>query len=208
MRRIAATLAVVGALLFSAGNAWADFSKADAAYERGDFATALKLIRPLAEQGDADAQNFLGFMYFHGDGVPKNLVKAARWYGKSAYQGHEAGEIHLGSIFFDASTAEWKGDHETAFRLYLPFAEQGIAYAQHQIGFMYGTGKGVPVNYVKAYMWYSLAQARSHELPTSGDQSMFMVNAGNLDIVKKLMTPSQIGEAQRLANEIWEKYNN
>ena len=54
---------------------------------------------------------------------------------------------------------------------------------------MYGTGKGVPVNYVKAYMWYSLAQVRSHELPTSGDRSMFMVNAGNLDIVKKLMTP-------------------
>ncbi len=36
-----------------------------AAYESKDYATALKLWRPLAEQGNADAQNNLGFMYYH-----------------------------------------------------------------------------------------------------------------------------------------------
>ena len=41
MRRIAATLAVVGALLFSVGSAWADFDDGVAAYERGDYATVL-----------------------------------------------------------------------------------------------------------------------------------------------------------------------
>jgi hypothetical protein len=55
MRRIAATLAVVGALLFSAGSAWADFDDGLAAYQRGDYATALKEFRPLAEQGHAVA---------------------------------------------------------------------------------------------------------------------------------------------------------
>ena len=57
MRPIAATLADVVALLFSAGSAWADFDDGGAAYERGDYATALKEFRPLAEQGDARAQS-------------------------------------------------------------------------------------------------------------------------------------------------------
>ena len=55
MRHILATLAVVGALLFSAGSAWADFDDGLAAYQRGDYATALKEFRPLAEQGHAVA---------------------------------------------------------------------------------------------------------------------------------------------------------
>jgi len=56
MRRIAATLAVVVALLFSAGSAWADFDDGLAAYERGDYSTAFLEWRPLAEQGLAQAQ--------------------------------------------------------------------------------------------------------------------------------------------------------
>ena len=51
MRRIAATLTVV-ALLFSAGSAWADFDAGLAAYESGDYATALQELRPLVEHGD------------------------------------------------------------------------------------------------------------------------------------------------------------
>jgi len=63
MRRILATLAVVGALLFSAGSAWADYDDGLAAYNRGDYAAALQEWRPLAEQGDAKAQYNLGVMY-------------------------------------------------------------------------------------------------------------------------------------------------
>ncbi len=57
MRRILATLAVVGALLFSAGSAWADLNDCMAAAQRGDFATAFQEWLPLAEQGDARAQS-------------------------------------------------------------------------------------------------------------------------------------------------------
>ena len=60
MRRIAATLAVVGALLFSAGSAWADWDDGAAAAQRGDFATAFQEWLPLAEQGDASAQGAIG----------------------------------------------------------------------------------------------------------------------------------------------------
>ena len=59
MRRIAATLAVVGALLFSAGSAWADFDDGLAAPERGDYETAYREFLPLAEQGHAQAQSLI-----------------------------------------------------------------------------------------------------------------------------------------------------
>jgi TPR repeat protein len=50
-----------------AAGPWED---AAAAYSRGDYATTLRLLRPLANQGDAGAQYNLGLMYAKGDGVP------------------------------------------------------------------------------------------------------------------------------------------
>jgi TPR repeat protein len=53
----------------------------------GDYATALKLWTPLAEQGDVEAQNNLGTMYANGQGVPQDYATAANWYGRAAGQG-------------------------------------------------------------------------------------------------------------------------
>ena len=60
------------------------FEDGIAAYDRGDYATALRLWQPLAEEGDPYAQNNLGFMYAEGDGVPLDHIKAARWYRLAA----------------------------------------------------------------------------------------------------------------------------
>ncbi len=57
------------------------------AYERGDYDTALKEFRPLAEQGEAVAQWSLGIMYERGRGVPQDYVQAYRWYTLAASQG-------------------------------------------------------------------------------------------------------------------------
>ncbi len=55
-----------------------------AAYHRGDYATALREWRPLAEQGSAIAQNNLGLMYSEGLGVPKDYAQAHKWYNLAA----------------------------------------------------------------------------------------------------------------------------
>ncbi len=55
-----------------------------AAHDRGDYATALRLWRPLAEQGTADAQHMLGIMYANGRGVPQNDVQAHMWFNLAA----------------------------------------------------------------------------------------------------------------------------
>ncbi len=59
------------------------------AMERGDYATVFKISLPLAEQGDADAQNNIGFMYKEGQGVSRDYVQAYMWLDLAAKKGHE-----------------------------------------------------------------------------------------------------------------------
>ena len=62
---------------------------ADAALKRRDYESALRLIRPLAEQGDANAQYNFGVFYDNGLGVPQDKVRAYMWFNLSAAQGRE-----------------------------------------------------------------------------------------------------------------------
>ncbi len=68
--------------------AWAGVEEGVAAYDRGDYATALREWRPLAEQGNAVAQYNLGLMYARGHGVPQDFAKALQWWSMAAEQGH------------------------------------------------------------------------------------------------------------------------
>ena len=52
------------------------------AYAGGDYQTALRIFRPLAEQGHPDAQFHLGIMYDNGLGVPRDATLAEQWYNK------------------------------------------------------------------------------------------------------------------------------
>jgi TPR repeat protein len=54
-------------------------------------------------------------------------------------------------------TAYASGDYATALREWKPFAEQGDADAQYNLGQMYFQGKGVPQDYKTAVKWYTLS---------------------------------------------------
>ncbi len=64
--------------------AWAGWDEGLAADKRGDYATALREIRPLAERGDAKGQWALGVMYIKGRGVPQDYSKAHMWFNLAA----------------------------------------------------------------------------------------------------------------------------
>jgi len=68
--------------------AWADFEVGMDAYNRKAYATALREWRPLAKQGDADAQYNLALMYDRGYGVPQDYVQAHMWYHLAGANGH------------------------------------------------------------------------------------------------------------------------
>jgi TPR repeat protein len=66
------------------------FDDANAAIKRRDYATALRIIRPLAERGDANAQYNLGVFYDNGLGVPQDRIRAYMWLDLAAMQGRES----------------------------------------------------------------------------------------------------------------------
>ena len=81
MKRLTATLCLTIAVLL--GGVWwyepPDFTKGYRAYNGGDYATALRNFRPLAERGDAGAQYYLALMYSLGKGVKEDRVYAHMW---------------------------------------------------------------------------------------------------------------------------------
>jgi TPR repeat protein len=66
---------------------------AEAAIKRRDYTTAARIIRPLAESGDATAQYNLGIFYDNGLGVPQDKVGAYMWFSLAAAQGRDAAAI-------------------------------------------------------------------------------------------------------------------
>jgi len=69
------------------------------AYQRGDYATALRLWRPLADRGVAEAQFHIGTAYASGAGVPRDFAEAAKWFRKAAEQGYLAAQLLLGVAY-------------------------------------------------------------------------------------------------------------
>ena len=87
--------ATIFALIFTlaAPAAAQDFGDGRKAYERGDYAAALREWLPLAEQGNAQAQHELGFMYLQGRGVARDDIQDHMWWSLAASQGNEASTL-------------------------------------------------------------------------------------------------------------------
>jgi TPR repeat protein len=79
------------------------FQRAQAAYNREDYATALREWRPLAQQGDAEAQYSLGVLYLEGrgvaQGIPRDDAEGVKWLRKAADQGHATAQKYLGDLY-------------------------------------------------------------------------------------------------------------
>ena len=212
---------VIVAFILNVGTAFAgDFEDATAAYRRGDYVTALRLIRPLAQQGHSIAQYNLGLMYEKGEGVAQDSSTAVKWYRMAAQQGYASAQHDLGVSYYKGQGAaqnykeaeKWfrlaaqqgyassqsslsvmylnRNDYKEALKWVQPSANQGHAPAQINLGLMYYNRQGVARDYVRAYMWVSLAALQ-------GDP----IAVNYRDIIAKKMTPAQIAEAQRLARE-------
>jgi Sel1 repeat len=94
-----AVASLVLVVSFAGSVAAGPFEDAAAAYERGDFWTALRLLRPLAVHGNADAQAKLGNIWYFGMGVPKDTKLAAGWYRKAAEHGNADAQAMLRRLY-------------------------------------------------------------------------------------------------------------
>ena len=186
------TLAV---LLGGAGpgvnSAW---DKGRAAYQKGDYATALRAWQPLAEQGHVTAQNVLGMIYDEGQGVPEDDKAAAQWFRRAAEQGHARAQFNLGVLYENGKGVP--RDDKIALQWFRRAAEQGQGHAQFNLSRMYYDGKGAPQDYIYAHMWFNIAAS-------GGEKDLVeLQNLIKKDFfIEEKMTPSQVAEAKKLARE-------
>lgn len=168
----------------SAGKAQ-DFHAGPATYDAGDFATVLRELMALAEQGDAAAQSNLGIAYSNGRSVPRDYAEAFKWYRLAAEQGLAAAQFNLGLMY--ANSRGVPQDHAEAAKWYRLAAAQGDAAAQYNLGALYAKGQGVPQDFVTAHMWLNLGAVNSNR------------DSRLRDRIAKDMSPADLAEAQRRA---------
>jgi TPR repeat protein len=125
---IASTMAVAGAPL----------EEAIAARDRGDYSAALRLFLPLAEQGNAEAQNNIGVLYIRGQGVQKNGLEAMKWFRLAANTGMAKAQYNLGRMY--AFGIGVPPNVREAAAWYRRAADQGYAEAQFNLGALYYAG--------------------------------------------------------------------
>lgn len=79
------------------------FDDAVAAYQREDYATAIRLFRDIAAEGDAAAQYNLGYMYANGMGVARDQAEALGWFRRSADLGDSDAQLAVGLAYLRLS---------------------------------------------------------------------------------------------------------
>ena len=169
------------------------FQKGMAAVRSGDYATALREWRPLAERGHAKAQYNLGVMHLFGHGVPKNHAEAVKWLQKAAKKGEIKAQNSLGFMYQMGQGV--RQDYAIAVKWYRKAAEGGLAKAQYNLGILYGRGAGLRQDYILSHVLLSLSALK-------GIKDAIKAR----DIIARRMTPAQLAEAQKLVRE-WQEQN-
>jgi TPR repeat protein len=146
----------------------------------------IKAWQASAEQGDALDKYNLGKMYRDGEGMPKDLAEAAKWFRKSADAGYAKAQYHLALACLDGEGV--KPDAAEAAKWLIKAADQGFAKAQEQLGYLYWKGEGVTTNYLEAHKWLSLAAAQGEGKAAKG-----------LKKIELTMSPQQVADAKKAA---------
>ena len=122
---------------------------------------AFELCRQSAEQGNAEAQNSLGFMFQTGKGVLQDYKKAVEWYKKSAEQGNAEAQNNLGFMYSEGYGV--LQDYKLAAEWIQKSAEQGNATGQLSLGNLYFFGHGVEIDHSKSAEWWKKSAEQGNE---------------------------------------------
>ncbi|MFT5396561.1 MAG: TPR repeat protein [Gammaproteobacteria bacterium] len=112
------------------------------AFENGDYKTAFTLWMPLAESGDADAQNYMGILYYLGFGVQKDYKKSLEWYERAAKAGHADAQRNYGDMINFGRGIQ--RSNQEAYKWYFAASQQGNQKAARQIEVLAASGNLSP----------------------------------------------------------------
>lgn len=154
-----------------------------------------------AEEGDADAQNSLGDMYYDGIGVQQDYDEAARWFRKAAEQGHAQAQCNLGYLYIKGQGVPQNPKKSTEW--YRRAAEQGNANAQCSMGYAYSNGYGVSKDKAEAVKWYRKSADQGNVLSQYNLGMMYKtgqgVKASKTEAVKWFMKAAEQGDEEAKA---------
>jgi uncharacterized protein len=153
-----------------------ELEDAIAADEHGDYSSALRLLRPLAEARIAEAEFYLGSLYEKGHGVPQDYKLALKWYESAAEQGLTKARTVLGSMYRNGLGVA--RNYKQAVKYYQPAADAGFSSAQFYLGLMYQLGQGVSQNDREAAKWYALAAEQGNADAQSRLGIMYALGTG------------------------------
>jgi len=148
-------------------------------------------LRQAEKAGSVVALYELG-AYYSQDEATKNPDKSFAYYKLAAEQGHPAAMCSMAIIY------EGKEDLVESTRWMIKAAEAGDSSAWFYVGHRYQNGKGIPVNFVRAYAWFSISAMDEKEGEDGPARRRLKQLAGQ-------MTADKVAEAQQLSGQIWER---
>ena len=122
------------------------------AYNKGDYAEAVRCWIKAADHELMSAQSNLALCYYNGKGVAKDYAEAARWYRKAADQGSAMAQNSLGNMYYNGHGVT--RDLTESVKWYRKSAEQGYAKGQYNLAYAYENGQGVAKDYAEAGRLY------------------------------------------------------
>jgi uncharacterized protein len=152
----------------------------------GNSPTAIKTLTPLAEKGNALAQNALGLVYMSAPDMKPDYTQAIGWYKKSAALGFGGAYSNLGYMASNGFGTP-KSSSEAA-KWFTLAAATGSYLGQFNLGRLYETGEGVPKNAGEAVRLYKLAGAQGYATANHNLGTMYADGAG---------IPKDFAEARR-----------
>lgn len=145
------------------GNAAADMAAGIAAYNRGDYLTALSEFRIAGKQDNPRALNLIGIMYAEGQGVERDYNLAADWFFKAQILGSLEAMANLGRMY--ALGLGVARNDATALKLLRDAALGGYRPAMLRLADVYEKGElGLAADPVQAKAWRDRAGSVSSEL--------------------------------------------
>jgi TPR repeat protein len=151
-----------------------------------DYAAAHAIYLTLANQNDAKACYNLGLMYHDGDGVPKNLDEAVKWYTKSADLNYKEAQYMLASLVFQRQIQSIS--YPQAASYYEQAAKQGHVKSQLNLGMLYFRGDVIAQDMAAAVQWLNLAASNNNSEAQGYMAQLYQQGAGvTQDTVKAVM---------------------
>jgi TPR repeat protein len=126
----------------------------------------LDALKKAAEAGDPEACFELGQMYLAGaDQVEKNITRGLLHLETAAGRGHAGAAFRLGKIYADGELTPQ--NPEASLKYYRLAAAAGVSEAQHNLGAVHATGRGVKRDYAEGLAWLILAAKTNPEAVAS-----------------------------------------